>query len=91
MINATSLGLKQGDPSPLFLPCAGFGRNSVFYDMIYNPPQTRYLAEAEAGGFRSANGLSMLVYQAAKALAIWTSREISAEAMFEAANSHFGD
>jgi shikimate 5-dehydrogenase len=33
----------------------------------------------------------MLVYQAAKALEIWTGREISAEAMFEAANSHFGD
>jgi shikimate dehydrogenase len=59
--------------------------------MIYNPPQTRFLSEADANGFKNANGLSMLVYQAAKALEIWTGREISAEAMFEAANSHFGD
>ena len=91
VINATSLGLKQGDPSPLFTPIAGFGRNSVFYDMIYNPPKTTFLAEAEADGFKHANGLSMLVYQAAKALAIWTGREISAKAMFHAANSHVGD
>ena len=91
VINATSVGLKPGDPSPLFLPCAGFGGNSVFYDMIYNPPRTPFLSEADADGFKNANGLSMLVYQAAKALAIWTGREISAEAMFEAANSHFGD
>ena len=91
VINATSLGLKVGEPSPLSIPCKQFGKQSVFYDMIYNPPRTKFLCEAEASGFRNANGLSMLVYQAKRALEIWSNREISAETMFEAAKSHFGD
>ena len=91
VINATSLGLKPGEPSPLFIPCKKFGKQSVFYDMIYNPPKTSFLCEAEAGGFQNANGLSMLVYQAARSLEIWSDREISARTMFEAAKSHFSD
>lgn len=88
VINATPLGLNKKDISPLFMPSAKFGKNSVFYDMIYNPKQTCYLAEAAAGGFKNANGLSMLVYQAARALEIWTEKDISAQAMFKAAHKY---
>jgi len=89
IINATSLGLNAMDSSPLFMTCSEFGKESVVYDMIYNPPKTSLLSEAEKAGFKCANGLSMLIYQAVKSLEIWTDREISAEAMFEAANNHF--
>jgi shikimate dehydrogenase len=40
--------------------------------MIYNPPETRLLAQARALGIPGANGLGMLVHQGAKALEIWT-------------------
>lgn len=90
VINATSLGLKKQDPSPLFLKPSAFGEHAVFYDMIYNPKQTLFLSEAEKAGFKNANGLSMLVYQAAKALEIWTGKDISSETMFQAARKHFG-
>ena len=53
--------------------------------MIYNPVQTKLLEDAEESNLRNANGLSMLVFQAAKALEIWTEREVSTEAMFLAA------
>ena len=91
VINATSLGLKKDDPSPLFIEPWKLGKKSVFYDMIYNPKQTLFLKKAKEAGFRSANGLSMLVYQAAKALEIWTEKEVSSHVMFEAAHEFLGD
>jgi shikimate dehydrogenase len=70
VINATSLGLREGDPSPIdlgLIPGA-----AAAYDMIYNPPVTRFLAQAASRGIPSANGLGMLAHQGAKAFEIWT-------------------
>jgi len=55
------------------------------YDMIYNPAETPLLNQALSLGMECENGLSMLVYQAARSLEIWTKEKISAEAMFSAA------
>jgi shikimate dehydrogenase len=70
LINATSVGLKSDDPSPIDL--AALARPAAVYDMIYNPPQTPLLKEAAALGIPHANGLTMLVHQGAKALEIWS-------------------
>lgn len=70
VINATSAGLRPSDPSPLAL--ASLPTPAGVYDMIYQPPRTPLLREAEALGVPGANGLSMLVHQGAKALEIWT-------------------
>ena len=56
------------------------------YDMIYNPPQTPLLKSAESLSLRSANGLSMLVHQGAKALSIWTGVTVPVDAMRRAAD-----
>jgi shikimate dehydrogenase len=40
--------------------------------MIYNPPRTPLLRQAETLGLPCANGLAMLVHQGAKALEIWS-------------------
>jgi shikimate 5-dehydrogenase len=37
------------------------------YDVIYNPRETRLLKEAKATGAKTANGLSMLLFQGAAA------------------------
>ena len=52
VINATSLGLKKGDPTPLFMDPSRFGLETVFYDMIYNPKQTLFLRNALEAGFK---------------------------------------
>jgi shikimate dehydrogenase len=70
VINATSAGLKPGDPAPVDL--GRLRRPAGVYDMIYNPPETGLLAQARALGIPAANGLGMLVHQGAKALEIWT-------------------
>ena len=70
VINATSAGLRADDPPPADL--GGFPGVGAVYDMIYNPPRTRLLAQAQELGLPHANGLGMLVHQGAKALEIWT-------------------
>ena len=82
LINATSLGLKPGDPSPADL--TQFPPGLRVYDMIYNPPETALLAQARELGHPAANGLSMLVHQAAKSLSYWTNGEVPVQAMFDA-------
>lgn len=70
VINATSSGLRPEDAPPIDL--ARLPKIAAVYDMIYNPPQTALLRAAAAAGIAHANGLSMLVHQGAKSLAIWS-------------------
>ena len=83
IINATSLGLKAGDPAPLSL--AGFEPSSTaVYDMVYSQ-KTALQQAAELAGIPAADGLSMLVWQGAKALQIWSGAEPPAQLMMAAA------
>jgi shikimate dehydrogenase len=81
IINATSLGLKPGDPSPLDEKRFALTRARGVYDMIYRPSQTRLLASAKEAGCKTANGLGMLLHQGAKAFKIWTGRNAPIEVM----------
>lgn len=76
LINATSLGLKSSDA----LPFAFEGRSEQWrlFDMIYNPAETPLMAAAKAAGFEVANGLQMLVWQGALALALWMEDSLEA-------------
>jgi shikimate dehydrogenase len=85
VINATSAGLHDKDAPPANL--ARFPRPSGVYDMIYNPPKTKLLAQAESLGLPNANGLSMLVHQGARALSHWTGVPTPGEAMRAAAQA----
>ncbi len=78
VINATSAGLNEKDPAPADL--SAFPGVSAVYDMIYNPPLTRLLAQAKALGLPYANGLGMLVHQGAKSLEIWSGAPASSTA-----------
>jgi shikimate dehydrogenase len=90
VINATSVGLKPGEPAPVDL--ANLPGIAAVYDMIYNPPLTQLLAQAKALGLPFANGLGMLVHQGAKAFEIWTELPASETApiMREAAAKALG-
>ncbi|MBI1819609.1 MAG: shikimate dehydrogenase [Nitrospirae bacterium] len=70
LINATSLGLHPGDPSPC--PPDYFFKGLKVVDLIYNPPMTAFLRGAGKKGCQTLNGLSMLLYQGALAFKIWT-------------------
>jgi len=80
LINATSVGLKKDDP-PLFNP-ALISPATFVYDTIYNPAQTQLLIEAKQHGCRrTANGLTMLLHQGARAFEIWFGRKAPLQLM----------
>ena len=70
VVNATSAGLRADDPAPIDLSL--LPRPRAVFDMIYNPPRTPLLGQAETLGLPHAHGLSMLAYQGARALEIWS-------------------
>lgn len=85
IINATSLGLNSDDPLPL--PKERMPKSPILFDMIYNPQTTKLMQWASSCGGRAANGLSMLVYQGARSLEIWSGEAVNAETMDRAAKS----
>ena len=74
ILNATSLGLKADDASPLDEKQFSLKQTHAVYDMIYRPAETKLLAAAKTAGCKTANGLGMLLHQGAKAFEIWTGR-----------------
>lgn len=69
IVNTSSVGLKEGDPSILTKNCLRAGH--LVYDTIYQPPVTPLLALANEVGCRTANGKSMLLHQGALAFQHW--------------------
>ena len=59
-------------------------------DLVYHPLTTPWLEAAGSRGARVANGLGMLVHQAALQLAAWTGLEPPVEAMWQAVDSPSG-
>jgi len=68
IINATSVGIKQNEEIKLdYIKLDG----KLFYDVIYNPPKTKFLENAKNSGKKTENGKNMFIYQAMKAFQIW--------------------
>lgn len=91
ILNATSLGLKPDDPSPLDEAQFPVKRAAAVYDMIYRPARTRLLQTAQSADCRTANGTGMLLHQGAKALEIWSGKPAPLDAMRAALESHLGE
>ena len=69
VINATSASLS-GETLPL--PAGVFASGSLAYDMMYGKGDTVFMAQArQLGAAQCADGLGMLVEQAAEAFALW--------------------
>lgn len=74
LLNTTSLGLKNDNRLPARAEVLPAGKLLV-YDLIYNPLETPFLKMAKRKGKRVLNGVSMLLYQGARAFEIWTGRK----------------
>jgi shikimate dehydrogenase len=81
LLNATSLGLKVDDSSPLDKKQFSLKQTRSVYDMIYRPAETKLLAAAKKSGCKTANGLGMLLHQGAKAFEIWTGKPAPLDVM----------
>ncbi|MEE4153264.1 MAG: shikimate dehydrogenase [Erythrobacter sp.] len=65
IVNASPLGMR-GQP-PLAFDFSHAPPRSVVYDIVTDPVETDFLKRARAAGFRTINGLAMLIGQAAHA------------------------
>ena len=75
IVNTTPVGMyPENGKTPLDLKI--FKRLESVIDIIYNPLKTKLLLEAENLGLKTANGLYMLVAQAARSSEIFTNSKI---------------
>lgn len=69
VVNATSVGLKPGDPAVVPASCLHPGQ--LVCDTIYQPAVTPLLALAATVGCRTVNGLPLLLHQGILAFRHW--------------------
>jgi shikimate dehydrogenase len=71
VINATSIGLGSEVPRALW-PAGLFSQGALGYDLVYANSTTPFVTWAiEHGAARTADGLGMLIEQAAESFALW--------------------
>tara|TARA_B100000989_G_C19519424_1_gene463375 strand:+ start:1585 stop:2400 length:816 start_codon:yes stop_codon:yes gene_type:complete len=69
IVNATSLGLKENDK--FGIDFSKYGKNKIFFDVIYNPYGTEFSEAGNKIGNIIENGLNMFLFQAQRAFNIW--------------------
>jgi shikimate dehydrogenase len=86
IVNATPLGMAgTGTEAELPVDPAHLGSGQLVVDLVPNPAITRLVEEARARGAVAANGLGMLVHQAALAFRLWTGEAAPVAVMSAAA------
>lgn len=84
IVNTTPVGLSPNInaspwPNDLSLP-----QHALIFDLLNNPPRTKFMQQAEQAGLRAVNGWNMLLYQGAAAFAKWTGVEPPIDVMKQA-------
>jgi len=87
IVNCTPVGMFPNvDESP-WPKRVHFPPDAVLYDLVYNPPVTRLMRQAEEAGARALGGLGMLVRQGALSFAQWVGIAPPLAIMAEAAQT----
>jgi shikimate dehydrogenase len=83
VVQATSVGMGDAE-ARLPLRWSGPAGAAVAADVVFDPPDTAFLRDARACGYRTLDGLGMLVEQAVIGFRWWTGVEADRAAMSEA-------
>lgn len=84
VVNATPIGMKGYMADQMPLERADLDKlnpDCAVYDIVYNPSKTILIQEARKRGLKTIGGLDMLIYQAERALEIWTGKKPDTQAM----------
>lgn len=81
IVNTTSMGLEGGSPDIDFSLTP---EHALVSDVVYKPPVTPFMKQAQDAGRKTSGGLGMLIYQGAISLEIWTSQKAPVEVMRKA-------
>ena len=77
-IQATSVGMYPHCDAVVIEDPAFYEKIHTGYDLIFNPPKTRFMELVEAQGGKAYNGAKMLLYQGIIAFELWTGCEVAA-------------
>lgn len=78
LVNTTPIGMrsKAMGISPIDEDVVKtMSKDSIIYDIVYNPLKTELIKMAKKHGIQTIQGLDMLIYQGAKAFEIWTGKK----------------
>jgi len=81
IINSTSIGMKN---EPSALSTENIGKDSIVYDIVYQPINTDLVKKSKENGATIIYGYEMLLSQAARAFEIWHKIEPPYDAMKKA-------
>lgn len=76
VINTTTTGMYPKVGTSILPDFSAFCRRHFVYDLIYNPQNTFFLAQAGAMGAQTQSGLDMLIYQGLFSQSIWQNRTL---------------
>jgi shikimate dehydrogenase len=98
VVNATPVGMggpavgdgatPPDDPAAHPVDPTLIGPGQLVVDLVYDPLTTPFMAAARARGAVAANGLGMLLHQAALAFRLWTAEEAPLDVMAGAVLTH---
>lgn len=84
VVNATPIGMRgfMADQMPLErIDLDKLNPSTIIYDIVYNPVKTVLIQEAQKRGLQTIGGLDMLIYQAERAIQIWTEKNPDVKSM----------
>lgn len=85
IVNATPIGMKGFMADQMPLERADLDKlnpaKTIIYDIVYNPVKTILIQEAQKRGLKTIGGLDMLIYQAERAIEIWTGQSPDTKVM----------
>ena len=71
IINTTPLGMHPGINDFPDIPYEYLTGDHILLDLIYNPPETRFLSEGKKAGATTINGMKCFLQQAERSWSIW--------------------
>ena len=71
VVHCTPVGMSPNTEHMVDFPTSNLGAGHLVVDLVYSPPKTRLLREAQAQGAVVLNGQDMLRLQADKAWEFW--------------------
>jgi shikimate dehydrogenase len=87
LVNTTPIGMTPNtDQSPL-PENTTLSKDTVVYDLVYNPRETKLVKDARAQGLSATTGLGMLIEQAALAFELWTGHNPPRDALWNSVDN----
>ena len=84
IVNTTPVGMFPNvDRSPLPVK-ASLSKETIIYDLVYNPRETKFVRDARTQGLQATTGLGMLIEQAALGFELWTGRQPPRDVLWNA-------